>query len=159
MSPVDAIGLRPATPAGGEFLFGVHKAAMGVYVDSVWGWDDGVQREYHERAFGRGGWQVITADGADVGMLSVDYLPGEVYLGRIEIDPAHQGRGMATHLIGALLDEAARRGQDLVLDVLAVNTRAQALYRRLGLVEVARHGDGDIKIRMRATPPPPGRGS
>ncbi|MBB2741613.1 UNVERIFIED_ORG: RimJ/RimL family protein N-acetyltransferase [Microbispora rosea subsp. rosea] len=35
------------------------------------------------------------------------------------------------------------------MDVLAVNHRAHALYQRLGLEEVARHGEGDIKIRMR----------
>ena len=43
------------------------------------------------------------------------------------------------------------RGQDLVLDVLTVNRRAQALYQRLGLTEVARHGGHDTKITMRST--------
>jgi RimJ/RimL family protein N-acetyltransferase len=33
--------------------------------------------------------------------------------------------------------------------VLAVNERARALYQRLGMTEVARHGNGDIKITMR----------
>ena len=42
-----------------------------------------------------------------------------------------------------------------MLDVLIVNERARALYQRLGLNEVARHGDGDIKIRMRSGPPQP----
>jgi ribosomal protein S18 acetylase RimI-like enzyme len=42
-------------------------------------------------------------------------------------------------------------GQDLVLDVLTVNRRAQALYHRLGLMEVARHGDRDTKITMQST--------
>jgi ribosomal protein S18 acetylase RimI-like enzyme len=36
--------------------------------------------------------------------------------------------------------------------VLGVNTRAYALYRRLGFVEQYRHGDGDIKVRMRWDP-------
>jgi RimJ/RimL family protein N-acetyltransferase len=35
------------------------------------------------------------------------------------------------------------------LDVLAVNHRARALYERLGLREVAQHGEGGIKVRMR----------
>ena len=42
---------------------------------------------------------------------------------------------------------------DLVLDVLAVNQRAQALYRRLGLSEVARHGEGNLRITMRTSRP------
>ncbi len=60
------------------------------------------------------------------------------------------GHGIGTRLIRALIDEATRKGQDLVLDVLTVNHRAQALYRRLGMAEVARHGDGNIKITMRS---------
>jgi len=31
----------------------------------------------------------------------------------------------------------------LVLDVLTINHRAQALYQRLGMTEIGRHGDGD----------------
>jgi ribosomal protein S18 acetylase RimI-like enzyme len=46
---------------------------------------------------------------------------------------------------------SSAKGQDLVLDVLTVNRRAQALYQRLGLTEVARHGDHDTKITMRST--------
>jgi RimJ/RimL family protein N-acetyltransferase len=37
-----------------------------------------------------------------------------------------------------------------VLDVLAVNERARALYERLGLTEVAPVSDGGVKIRMRS---------
>jgi len=37
--------------------------------------------------------------------------------------------------------------------VLTVNRRAQALYQRLGMAEVARHGDNNIKITMRSARP------
>jgi ribosomal protein S18 acetylase RimI-like enzyme len=144
------VALRPAKSADSGFCFRLHKAAMGDYVAAIWGWDDRRQREFHDRAFAPGRWRIITANGTDVGMLDVEYRPGEIYLSRIEIDPGHQGRGIGTRLINMLLDEAGRRGQDLVLDVLAVNHRAYALYQRLGLQEVARHGDGDIKITMRS---------
>jgi ribosomal protein S18 acetylase RimI-like enzyme len=122
---------------------------MGGYVAAIWGWDEQVQRGFHDRAFDPGRWQIITADGADAGMLDVEYRPGEIYLARIEVLPRYQGLGIGSRLVGGLAAEARKKGQDLVLDVLAVNHRAQALYQRLGLVEVARHGDGDIKITMR----------
>jgi ribosomal protein S18 acetylase RimI-like enzyme len=146
-----AIALRPAIPADAEFCYQLHKAAMGEYITTTWGWDEQVQRAFHERAFNPHQWQIITAGSADVGMLDVDRRPGEIYLSRIEIHPGHQGQGIGTRVISALLDEAERKGQDLVLDVLTVNHRAQALYQRLGLKEVARHGDSDIKITMRST--------
>jgi ribosomal protein S18 acetylase RimI-like enzyme len=82
-------------------------------------------------------------------MLDVDYRPGEIYLSRIEIDPGYQGHGFGSRIISALLEQAERKGQDLVLDVLAVNRRARALYERLGLTEVARHGDHGSRITMR----------
>ncbi len=147
------IALRPATGADTEFCFQLHKAAMGDYVAAIWGWDDQVQRGFHVRSFQPGRWQIITANGTDIGMLDVDRRPDEIYLSRIEILPDHQGRGFGTRLIKALIDEAGQQDQDLVLDVLVVNHRAQALYRRLGLTEVARPGDGNLKITMRSSTP------
>jgi ribosomal protein S18 acetylase RimI-like enzyme len=57
-------------------------------------------------------------------MPDVEYRPAEIYLARIEIRP-DQGGGIGTRLISALIDEAGRKGQDIVLDVLTVNHRAQ----------------------------------
>ena len=147
------IALRPAAPADSEFCYRLHRAAMGEYITAVWGWDEERQRGFHDRGFAPGQWQIITAGGTDVGMIHIEYRPTEIYLSRIEIHPEHQGQGIGTCLVGALIEEARRKGQDLVLDVLAVNRRAQALYRRLGLTEVARHGDGNIKITMRSSQP------
>jgi len=144
------VALRPAKPADSEFCFQLHKAAMGDYVAAIWGWDEQRQRDFHDRGFAPGRWQIITANGTDVGMLDVEYRPDEIYLSRIEIHPGYQGRGIGTRLINMLLDEAGQGGQDLVLDVLTVNHRAYALYQRLGLREAARHGDGNIKITMRS---------
>jgi len=39
-------------------------------------------------------------------MLNVDYRASEIYVARIKIDPGHQGRGIGTHFITALLSEA-----------------------------------------------------
>ena len=150
MTPV---ALRPATPADSEFCFQLHKAAMGGYITAIWGWDEQVQRGFHARAFNPRRWQIITADGAGIGMLDVEHRAAEIYLARIEVHPSYQGHGIGTRLVRALIEEAARNGQELVLDVLAVNHRAQALYQRLGMTEIARHGDGNIKITMRSSRP------
>jgi GNAT superfamily N-acetyltransferase len=56
--------------------------------------------------------------GAEIGMvvvggelptlriLDVEYRPTEIYLTRIEISPDHQGHGIGTRLVSALIDEA-----------------------------------------------------
>jgi ribosomal protein S18 acetylase RimI-like enzyme len=123
---------------------------MGGYVTAIWGWDEQRQRGFHARGSGPGRWQIITAGGADIGMLHVECRPAETCLSRIEIHPSHQGRGIGARLISALIDEASWKGRDLVLDVLTVNRRAQDLCQRLGMREVARHGPGNIKITMRS---------
>lgn len=142
------VELRDAGPEDSEFCFRLHEAAMGGYVAAVWGWDGAEQREFHARAFAPGRWRIIRVDGADAGMIDVEDRGGELYLGRIELLPAYQGRGVGRRLIEGLL----ARGVPVVLDVLAVNERAWALYRRLGFREVGRHGEGGRKVRMRATP-------
>ena len=148
MTPV---ALRPATPADSEFCYQLHKAAMGDYITAIWGWDEQRQRAFHTRSFNAARWQIITADGADIGMIDVEHRPAEIYLSRIEVHPSYQGHGIGTRLISTLADEARAKEQDLVLDVLNVNHRAQALYQRLGFKEVARHGDNNVKITMRLT--------
>jgi ribosomal protein S18 acetylase RimI-like enzyme len=55
------------------------------------------------------------------------------YLAQIELHPDRQGRGIGSRLIRSLLHQARQQGRDFTLDVLVVNQRAQALYRRLGL--------------------------
>lgn len=146
------VALRPATAADSEFCFQLHKAAMGEYVHAIWGWNEQVQRDYHNRGFAPGQWQIITVEGTDVGMLSVEYRQTETYLARIEVQPSHQGQGIGSRIVQNLLDQAAKPGLPMVLDVLMVNHRAQALYQRLEFVQTSQHGPDNIKVRMSATP-------
>jgi ribosomal protein S18 acetylase RimI-like enzyme len=147
-----AITLRPATSADKKFCFRLHKAAMGDYITGIWGWDERFQRDFHTRAFDPRRWQIIRANGTDAGMLHVERRPDEIYLARIEILPEFQGRGIGTRLIKMLIDEAMRNDKAFVLEVLANNHRAQALYERLGLAEVGRHGEHEHKVDMRLEP-------
>jgi ribosomal protein S18 acetylase RimI-like enzyme len=140
------VALRPATAEDGDFCFAVHRAALRPYVEAVWGWDDEVQRGFHEQRFDPGQTKIITVNGRDAGRLVVERRPDEIYLGLIELLPAYQGMGVGGGLVRDLIAEAAARGQAMSLEVLAVNTRAHALYTRLGFRETGRD---DVKVRMR----------
>jgi ribosomal protein S18 acetylase RimI-like enzyme len=122
---------------------------MGPYVARIWGWDDAVQRAFHQRWFDATRLRIVTCDGLDVGVLDVEDRPDEVFLGRIEILPEHQGRGIGTRLLHQLLADAAMRGHPVVLEVLTSNQRARAFYARLGFHELATRGEGAVKITMR----------
>jgi GNAT superfamily N-acetyltransferase len=67
----------------------------------------------------------VLIERAGRGMLDVGYRPAEICLARTEIRPGHQGGGIGTRLISALIDEAGQKGQGLVLDVLTVSRRAR----------------------------------
>ena len=56
----------------------------------------------------------------------------------LAVAPAHQRGGMGARLLDALLAEARRRGAaEVLLEVRAENTAAQALYARAGFERVA----------------------
>jgi len=69
---------------------------------------------------------------------------GTAIFDRIETEPAHRRRGLATHLMGALEAVAAQAG---VSDRLLVATEAgRALYLRLGWQEVAPYATAVLPV-------------
>jgi GNAT superfamily N-acetyltransferase len=125
--------LRPARVNDRAFLLDLKEAAMKSYVDQVWGWDDAEQVAYFDDCFAPERWQIIQAEGRDVGVLIVEEDGEQVYLAEIEVLPAWQGHGIGSAIIEALKERASAVNKPLTLRVLKVNTRARALYERLGL--------------------------
>jgi [ribosomal protein S18]-alanine N-acetyltransferase len=75
------------------------------------------------------------AAGGLVGYAGLCDYPDEAWVQTMAVAPAWQGRGLGTRLLGALLDEAARRRQRVIsLEVRAGNAVAQRLYERHGFV-------------------------
>jgi ribosomal protein S18 acetylase RimI-like enzyme len=146
------VELRPATGGDREFCFRLHEAAMREYVSAIWGWDDAVQRAYFDKGWDPTITRIVMRHGQDIGILKLEEQVGVTYIALIEIHPNFQGGGIGGLLVREIVADAMRCGRAVELDVLNVNTRAYGLYRRLGFVEQYRHGDGDIKIRMRREP-------
>jgi GNAT superfamily N-acetyltransferase len=64
--------------------------------------------------------------------------PGALYLGKLAVDPAHQGQGHARELV----ENAAQRARALGLPALELQTRIEltanhAAFRRMGFVNTA----------------------
>lgn len=127
--------LRLATPADHERLRQIHHAAFHDAVSATWGWDDAVQdsmwSEYVETACAL---QVIEMDGEVVGYLDVDRQPDHIFVANIALDPTVHGRGIGTGILEAILAESRETEIPVRLDVIKANTRARALYERLGFV-------------------------
>jgi ribosomal protein S18 acetylase RimI-like enzyme len=126
------ISLRPANARDMEFLRRVHREAMRPHVERTWGsWDEGVQRKRFYESTDPATHEVIEVSGEPVGCQWVRQHPDALELVRLYLLPEAQGRGIGTHLVTALCQQAARQGLIVRLRVMRVN-QAQRLYRRLG---------------------------
>ncbi|MER7251461.1 GNAT family N-acetyltransferase [Kribbella sp. NPDC000426] len=147
---MEDVRLRPATIADGDFLYDLHRRALGDVIEATWGpWDDAVQRRFHKAWFKPETIEIVLVGGQRSGMLQA--APADAttfYVSRIELAPEVQGRGVGTTLLRLLVERAQQAGSSAVeLHVLELN-RARELYERLGFEVVA---EEPPKIRMRLT--------
>lgn len=133
---IDQIGLRPAGENDFPFLYALHTATMKEYVEQTWGWDEIFQETRFQETFVPGDTRIITLDGQDIGMLSIEERDAEVFLALIEIAPQHQHRGIGTAVIEKIIADGIRKSKPVLLHVLKVNP-AKRLYDRLGFSVVA----------------------
>lgn len=145
---MDDIRLRPATPADDEFLYALHRHALGDVIEATWGpWNDTVQRDFHRKWFVPETVEIVLVHGQPGGMLQAAMADAATfYISRIEIAPEVQGLGVGTTLLRRLVERARTSGASAVeLHVLQAN-RARELYERLGFVVVE---EQPPKVRMR----------
>lgn len=77
------------------------------------------------------------------GCVGLRWLGGGIgEMKRLYVRPAYRSVGLGKHMIDAVIQAARQAGhRELRLDTLASMTAAQALYRRLGFVEIAPYND------------------
>lgn len=93
-------------------------------------------------------------NGRLLGCVLAEEKGGDLYFGRLSVLPAARGLGLAKRLVGAVEDEARRRGLPAVrLGVRIVLTENQRLFASLGYREIAREAhpgfDHPTSITMR----------
>jgi ribosomal protein S18 acetylase RimI-like enzyme len=128
---MQGVAIRKAIEADFEFLFELHRQALGPYVEQTWGWDDVWQRDYFKKHFLPRPCEIIELQGKRIGCMRVEDQKECVFLDYIAIMPAHQRIGLGTHLVRTVLKRASDRGVPVRLKVLRVNP-AKSLYERLG---------------------------
>lgn len=102
------------------------------------------------------GSSVIVAErnGTMIGCVVAEVLEGDLYFGRLAVLPSARGLGLAKRLIGAVEDEARRRGLSGVrLGVRIALDANQHLFNSLGYREISREThpgfDHPTSINMR----------
>ncbi len=128
----DRLKLRKASQDDMEFAFQVKRAAFREYAELVWGWDEDMQRQLHDRRFREQDYRVISLDGKDIGIISMAVEPDCVFVNNLYILPEHQGQGVGRKCMQVILERGRDLGLTVRLQVLKVNPRAVAFYKRLG---------------------------
>ena len=142
--PMSAVTTRPATQADYQFLYTLHKRALGPYVEATWGWDEASQGKLFRDAWEPTANQVVLLGGEPIGCLRVEAHDDHVFVDYIALIPEHQRYGIGASLMRQLQAAAATRGLPVRRNVLTVNP-ARALYERLGFAVV---GEDDVRWSM-----------
>ena len=144
--------VRPATAADAAFVYHLHRSTMQDYVAQTWGeWNEELQARMFTQWFEPAQLQIVVVDGQDVGLISVERRPAELFLSTIEILPEYQNRGVGRAVIRDILARAQAEGVPVGLQVLKVNP-ARRLYERLGFSLV---GETTTHYLMRMMVPAP----
>ena len=132
MADASKLRFRTARPTDSEFVYSVKKAAFREYVEQVWGWDDNHQRELHVRRFGSQVVRIIRCCEVDVGFMATSRCPHTLKVNQLYILPEYQGRGIGSACMTRIFGEAGIEHESVTLQVLKMNVRGIAFYRRLG---------------------------
>jgi GNAT superfamily N-acetyltransferase len=142
------IRLIPGDETHREFSYQVKKVAEGEYITSMFGWDEDVQRDYHDKAWQQQKPDVITYDGKLIGTIATIESEDCIEVGQFFILPEYQNKGIGTYLLKSILDKADRLGRNVALKFLK-NNPAKSLYVRNGfrLVDTS-----DVAYHMERNP-------
>jgi GNAT superfamily N-acetyltransferase len=143
--PMRQVALRECREEDRVFVWEVRRQALREYVAAIWGWDEGAQRERFEQRFSPSGHQIIVVDGMDAGLLQLVDEGSNLVVGKIELLPEFQRKGVGTVLMKRILGDAQVRRVPVHLQVLRTNMPARRFYERLGF---SVSGETDTHFQM-----------
>jgi GNAT superfamily N-acetyltransferase len=147
--PIREISLRECREDDRAFVWEVRRQALREYVAATWGWDEAAQRSRFEGGFTPAGHQIIVCEGIDVGLLQVVDEGDHLFVGKIELLPTSQRKGVGSAILRRILEKGRERGIPVRLQALRANAPARRLYERLGFAVT---GETDTHTRMEWSP-------
>ena len=126
----------PAEADDMEWLFSLHKAAMGPLVEKTHGWNEDYQRQKFQERPARVKDHIVWRGDTRVGMVSCRDENDAVRVLRIEIHPRYQMQGIGTRVMRQMMDRASAASKDVALQVNKLNS-ARRFYEKLGFIETS----------------------
>lgn len=129
-----------------ELIFDIKKRSIKPYVEEMFGWDEEWQRQFVYKNYRPENIEFIIAEDRCIGLLEVVEDDNEIFLKNILIVDEYQEKGIGASILKGLIEKAETLHKPIRLEVLAVNERAEAFYKRLGFDVTERN---NIKVCMR----------
>src|SRR5262249_40854249 len=139
--------LREKRETDREFFYATRRDGFRDYVAAAFGgtWDDAFHRPLADREFDELPVEIVELGGEGIGYRIVVREPDHVFLDEIAIVTTMQRRGIGTHLVRAVMADAAAADLPVRLSVLDANP-VRALYERLGF-RITRHEPPRTKMQ------------
>ena len=120
--------------ADSDFAFEVKRAALGLYIEEKWGWDEAFQRKMHADRYSAVAAYAITYQDQRIGTIGFTQKDDHARIGEFYILPSFQNLGLGSRILQHCIDQTNAAGLDLRLEYLKWNP-VGALYRRFGFVD------------------------
>jgi ribosomal protein S18 acetylase RimI-like enzyme len=149
-SALEGVTLRAFGERDLEFLYRVYAASRDREIVLLAHWSEAeqqtflrdqfrLQHTHYQKHYPNARFDLICAQGADIGRLYVASTTNEIRLMDIALLPERRGRGIGSALIREVMAEASSGGRPVSLHVEPDNP-ARRLYTRLGFVDVEQVG-------------------
>jgi GNAT superfamily N-acetyltransferase len=125
--------LRPVVAADVEVIADLRAVVMRADLERLGRYDEHRVRQRFRDSFSTQYTSIITVDREPVGCVTVRPADGGRLLEHFYLAPHHQGRGLGSDVLRAVLEDADARGLAVRLDVLQ-GSAARRLYERHGFV-------------------------
>lgn len=128
---MSTIRYRQAEQADMPWAWQLFKTGMRPYIEQTWGWDELFQRHAFMANLPPSSFTIIVHEAQDVGGYCVKREADHLYLDTLLIAPEWQYRGLGSHVVRHIQQQALEEEQPLYLRVLKCNPVSR-FYQRLG---------------------------
>ncbi|MDE3236041.1 MAG: GNAT family N-acetyltransferase [Bacteroidota bacterium] len=132
MNGIEPFALRRATEHDSEFFYNVKKTVLKAYIETIWGWDEDFQRQFHAANYHVNETQIIMVNGVDAGTVEVKENNDSIFISSLYILPLFQNKKIGSRIISHYITRATEEKKRVELEVLKLNVQAQKLYKSLG---------------------------
>ncbi|GAB3674350.1 GNAT family N-acetyltransferase [Salinisphaera aquimarina] len=126
--------LRAVRASDYDRVYAWHVAAFKTHIEQIWNWNEDWQQRDFAALFAAVPPRIVIYEGTAVGYIQIQARANDLHLVNIALDEQVRGLGLGGRLIGMLQARAAANDQGVTLKVFKSNSRAEALYSRLGFL-------------------------